>query len=202
MKKITPYLQTEFSGYILLIVCITVSRLLMYKVDAMADIGNFTPIGALALFGGAIYRNYKSYLLPLTVLWISDLVLNRYIYFGEWRLFYDQFYWTYGAFILMAFTGKYVIKKINVRNIATSAIIITFIHWIVTDFGVWLGGTLYPKDIQGLWMCLLAAIPYELYFLGGTAIFSSLLFGMDYIFGKNISVSNRTFSSTTIHNPS
>ena len=42
---------------------------------------NFTPIGAMALFGGAYLNNkYHAFLIPIASLWISDLVLNNFIY--------------------------------------------------------------------------------------------------------------------------
>ncbi len=177
--KNSNQLRPEIIWFVVLTICITVSRMLLYQFDAMSDYGNFTPIGALALFGGAMYSGYRSYILPLMILWIGDIFLNRFVYYGEWRFFYEHFYWTYGAFILMALTGKLLIKKVNVKSILLSSIIITFIHWILTDFGVWLEGTMYPKTAAGFAMCLAAAIPYELYFLGGTLVFSGLLFGAE-----------------------
>jgi hypothetical protein len=36
---------------------------------------NFTPIGAMALFGGCYFENrWKAFLVPLLTLWLSDLL--------------------------------------------------------------------------------------------------------------------------------
>ncbi len=42
---------------------------------------NFTPIGGMALFGAAYFsRKYLAFLIPFAILWISDLVLNNFVY--------------------------------------------------------------------------------------------------------------------------
>lgn len=139
---------------------------------------NFTPVGAMALFGGAYFnKSWKSFLFPLLTLWISDIVLSRFVYYHEWRLFYGGFYWTYGAFAMMVITGKFLLKNISVKNILLSALTVTFIHWIVTDFGVWLSSAMYPKTISGWWACLAAAIPFERNFLSGTLLYAAIMFG-------------------------
>src|SRR5215210_2225225 len=66
-----------------------------------AFLSNFTPVGAMALFGGAYFSSKKAYLFPLLTLWISDIFLSRFVYGHEWQLFYAGFYWVYGAFALM-----------------------------------------------------------------------------------------------------
>ena len=139
---------------------------------------NFTPIGAMALFGGAYFnKSWKAYLFPLLTLWISDMVLSRIVYYHQWQLFYSGAYWIYSAFVIMVITGKYVLKNVSVKNVLLSALAITFIHWIITDLGVWSAGSVFPKTISGLWSCLAAAIPFERNFLGGTLLYAAIMFG-------------------------
>jgi len=176
MKNLKSFL-TENLALILLLICTIVSRLIIYKDMSTSGLSNFTPVGAMALFGGVYFRKYRSFLFPLLILWISDILMNRFVYYGEWRLFYEQFYWTYGAFALMVQMGKYSMKKVSAGNFVLSVLTITFIHWIVTDLGVWLEGTLYPKTIYGFGLCLTAAIPYELSFLLGAVVYGAALFG-------------------------
>lgn len=159
-------------GFILLV---GVSRVFMSV--GHTPLSNFTPIGAMALYGGAYLKGYNKFLFPLLTLWISDLFINRFVYYNEWTLFYDGFFWTYGAFALMVLIGVYLMKKVTVKNFIVSSLVIVFIHWIVTDFGVWAGTSMYPKTIQGFWMCLVAAIPFERNFLAGTVLYGSVMFG-------------------------
>lgn len=137
---------------------------------------NFTPIGAMALFGGAYFTRMKSFVFPLLALWLSDIVLNR-VFIGEWVIFYDGFLWVYGAFALMVLVGKWMQANKSVTRFVGSSLAIVFIHWIVTDIGVWLSSPLYPLTFEGFILCLIAAIPFELNLLGGTLIYGSVMFG-------------------------
>jgi len=38
----------------------------------------------------------------------------------------------------------------GVGRFVGSSVMIVFIHWIVTDIGVWLSGILYPMTLEGL----------------------------------------------------
>ena len=111
---------------------------------------NFTPLGAMALFGGAYFTRPKALIFPLLTLWFSDIILNRFVFFGEWVIFYDGFLWVYGAFVLMSLVGRWLQPNMGVGRFVGSSVMIVFIHWIVTDIGVWLSGILYPMTLEGL----------------------------------------------------
>lgn len=161
-------------GFMLAVVAL---RIVFNPTSGFAFLSNFTPIGAMALFGGAYFTSKKAYLFPLLTLWLSDILLSRFVYNHEWQLFYGGFYWVYGAFIFMVIAGKLLLKKVSVKNILVSALVITFIHWIVSDLGVWLSSTVYPKTPAGYWACLTAAIPFERNFLAGVLLYSAIMFG-------------------------
>jgi len=144
---------------------------------SLGIMATFTPGGAMALYSGAYFQGYKKLLFPLLILWISDIVLNRFLYFDEWVLFYEGGIWTYGAFALMTIVGKILLKKVNVVNFIGSALLVTFIHWIVTHLGVFLGGSMYPMSWAGWWASLMAAIPFEQNLLIGTLIYGTVIFG-------------------------
>ena len=65
----------------------------------------------------------------------------------------------------------------SINRFLGSSLAIVFIHWIVTDIGIWLGSSIYPQTLSGLWACLVAAIPYEMNFLAGTLCYGVILFG-------------------------
>lgn len=140
-------------------------------------IANFSGIGAVALFGGAYFKNkINAFLLPVLVLFVSDLglVLTMGVDYG----FYSGWYYTYIAFLLIVLAAYLIIKKVNVQNVLTAGIVGVLIHWLVADFGVWYGSTLYSQDLTGFWACLVAAIPYEKNFLYGTLGYAALMFGV------------------------
>jgi hypothetical protein len=144
-----------------------------------SPLSNFSTMEAMALFGGAYFSNRaKAFLFPLLTLWLSDLILNRFLYYQQWRWLFEGFYWTYGAFVLMVIAGYLIIKKVNLKNIVLASLAVMLIHWIITDLGFWLEGTLYPKTAAGWWTCLVAAIPFEMTLLAGTLLYSGIFFGV------------------------
>src|SRR5437588_720532 len=74
---------------------------------------NFTPIAAIALFGGAGFANKRAaFLVPLAGLFLSDLV------FG----FYGITPVVYGAFALTVCLGFWVRRHHSVQRIALAAV--------------------------------------------------------------------------------
>ena len=147
---------------------------------------NFTPIGAMALFGGSYFlQNSRAYLFPLLTLFISDIVLMQTVYDGYGNGFlYEGWLWTYVAFGLMVFLGRNIIRKINVKNILLGGFLAGLAHFIIVDFGVWLGGGLdvttglpYTRDAAGLLKCYTLAIPFFKNMLAGNLIYGAILFG-------------------------
>lgn len=137
---------------------------------------NFSGLGAAAIFSGSYFKNkFSAYVLPMLVLLLSDLGLG--IIIGPSNVFYAGWYYTYIAFALMVLVGQLMIKKVTVANVFAASIVAVFIHWIVSDFGMWLGFDTYPKTLAGFWACLVAAIPFELKFLYGTLGYSVVMFG-------------------------
>ncbi|WP_199119056.1 DUF6580 family putative transport protein [Pedobacter sp. ASV28] len=136
---------------------------------------NISGLGAVAIFSGNYFRNkFSAYILPMLVLLLSDLGLA--IMMGEAYAFYAGWYYTYIAFALMVLVGQLFINKVNVPQVFGASLVAVFIHWIVSDFGMWLGFDTYPKTLAGFWTCLVAAIPFELNFLYGTLVYSAIMF--------------------------
>lgn len=138
---------------------------------------NFTPVGAMALFGGCYFADrWKAFLVPLLTLWLSDLFLSYFIYFHEWKWFYDGFIFTYGSFAFMVLLGRFI-KKVNIINVFAASVLAALLHWIITDFGVWLDGRMYPVTMQGFATCYIAALPYLLNMVIGNLVFGAVMFG-------------------------
>ncbi len=175
IQKINP--RTVVIAAFILVVA--VFRVLINMNGDLHPLTNFSPIGAMALFGAAYFRSSnKAFGFPLLTLFVSDVVLSLTAY-KEYNhgLLYSGWYWVYAAFALMVLAGKLLIKEVTVKNILMAALSITFIHWIVSDMGVWLQGSTYAKTFAGLWACLAAAIPFERNFLAGTLVYSAVMFG-------------------------
>jgi len=163
---------------LLMILFITVFRLVVTFNSEALQFANFSSIGAVALFGGAYFKdNLKAFAFPILSLLISDVVLYTTIYKQYVDILLIQETYTYLAIILMVLAGRLLLKKVTVANLLLSTLAIVFIHWIVSDFGSWYKNPLFTQDLAGFWNCLVKAIPFEIRFLEGTLIYGAILFG-------------------------
>jgi hypothetical protein len=138
---------------------------------------NYTPIGAMALFGGCYFTDkWKAYLVPLLTLWLTDLALNYFVYYHQIALFYQGFIWTYAAFALMVMAGTFI-NKVTINNVILASVVTALLHYIITDFGTWIDGRMYPLTWQGFTACYIAAIPFLLKMLEANLVFGGLMFG-------------------------
>jgi hypothetical protein len=145
----------------------------------ISPLANFSPLGGMALFGGAYFnKKWKAFTLPLGMLFLSDLILHQTVFkaYGN-GLLYQGWYWVYGAFVLMTIVGR-TMKKVTINGFLLSVIACVLIHWIVTDLGVWIGSKTYAQNMTGFAACLEKAIPYEWRFLAGTLTYGIILFGL------------------------
>ena len=127
---------------------------------------NFTPILALAIFGGAYFPNKIAALtLPVIAMFLSDLILG----------FHSQMYVVYGTIVILSFLGN-IIKTKNIKNLVISGLAGSLFFFIITNFSVWISGSLYPLTFDGLIQCYIMAIPFFHNTLISTLLFISVLF--------------------------
>lgn len=165
---------------LLMILAITAFRLLVTFNSDELKFANFSSIGAVALFGGAYFKDHlKAFAFPLLSLFLSDFILSATIFskYSGGHFLYEGWYWTYIAFALMVLVGRILLKNVTVVSLLGSTLAIVLIHWLVTDLGVWINNPAYTQDLAGYWSCLVKAIPFEVRFLEGTVIYGALLFG-------------------------
>lgn len=129
---------------------------------------NFTPIGAMALFGGAYFgRNMLAFAAPLGALLVSDAILG----------FHATMPFVYASVALVVLVGWMLRNRIGPLRVAAAAVASAVLFFAVTNFGVWLTGGMYPPTLSGLAACYVAAIPFFQNTLAGDLAFSALLFG-------------------------
>ncbi len=164
----------RFGVLSLLVLAAALSRLLPHP-------PNFAPIGAMALFGAAYYKQkYLAFIVPIISMWISDLLINNILYnqyFDHFVWFYQGFYWTYGAFILIVIIGFFLLKKVKIKNLIIASLAASVTFFLVSNFGVWASGSMYPKTVSGLLACYTAGIPFLKNTITGDLIYSIALFG-------------------------
>ncbi len=129
---------------------------------------NFTAVGAMALFGGAYITNKKlAFIIPLAALFVSDLVIG--FYSGMWVV--------YLSFVLIVFIGMSLRNNKKPTRIALASISSSVAFFLITNFALLPGITLYPHTFMGIMESYTAAIPFFGYNVAGDLFFSAVLFG-------------------------
>ena len=151
----------------------------------MFGVSNFSPIGAMALFSGAYFdKRWKAFLFPTLALLISDALL-QFTVFKTNTFLYHGWYYVYAAFVLMVVVGR-LLQAIEPLDVFLAAIAATAIHWLVTDFGVWLYSQTFAQTAAGYLDCLMVAIPFEWRFFTGTLVYSAILFGVFELLNRRL----------------
>jgi hypothetical protein len=129
---------------------------------------NFSPIAAMALFSGAYFgRKGLAFAAPLGAMLVSDAVLG----------FHGGMPVVYGSLALIVVLGWLLTAKRSAGRIAAAAVSASVLFYLVTNFGVWALGDMYPKTLAGLGACYVAALPFFQNSLAGDLVFTALLFG-------------------------
>jgi hypothetical protein len=165
---------------VLFIAVIAATRVVLNFNHDISPLANFSPLGAMALFGGAYFKKqWKAFLFPLLMLFLSDVILHQTV-FKQYSngILYGGWYWVYGAFALITLAGRWILKSVTIKSFLISVLVAVIIHWIVSDIGVWYNSKIFSQDLNGFIDCLIVAIPYEWRFLSGTIIYGVALFGI------------------------
>jgi len=152
----------EFSIALLLILVGVSLRLLPH-------LPNFTPIAAIALFGGVYFSKKIALTTPLLAMLISDIFL------GFYRPILMVF--VYGSFLLCSVLGFWLKRHKNCYTICGSSILGAVLFFLITNLAVWGFTPWYPKTFSGLIQCYLMALPFFKNTLLGNLFYVSCFFG-------------------------
>lgn len=147
-----------------LVLLAVVSRLLPHP-------PNFTPLAAVGLFAGAYLGARKFWLVPISALLVSDMVIG----------FYPPvvMVFVYGAFILCAYIGRaFLHERRSLLRLGGAALSGAVIFFILSNLGDWLSGLNYPLTQDGLLDCYVMAIPFFRNTLLGDLFYVACLFGV------------------------
>ncbi len=142
---------------------------------------NFSPIGAIALFGGAYITNrFYAFLLPIAAMLISDVFLG---FYGLEMLI------TYGAFALTVGIGTFLRSNKAWYRIGIASLSTSILFYLITNFVLFYPvsmAPLYTHDMAGIMSSYVAGIPFFQNTLISDFFFSSVLFGGFYLLNINI----------------
>ena len=129
---------------------------------------NFTPLGATALFSGAMLRERRlAFVLPLLALFAGDLFIGLHKLIPV----------VYVSFLISVAIGRFLSKNRTIIRIGGATLAGALQFFLVTNLGVWAFLGTYPHTVAGLGACYLAGIPFFWNTLAGDALYATLFFG-------------------------
>lgn len=150
-----------------------------------AHLYNFTPIGALGLFSGAVLKDKRfAFLLPLLAMFAADLFFQ---FFTNTPGFYDisQFF-TYGGLAIATAIG-FGMNDIKPTKVLGYTLGASTVFFLVSNFGYFLHGW-NGYSFSGLSKTYIDAIPFYKNTMIGDLAGSIILFGVYALLQKNTSV--------------
>ena len=164
---------------VVLLIILGISTRFIFLIDGESILPNFSAIGAVAIFGACYFKGLNKWIIPLTILWISDIILNNVFY----SQYYDGFqvfgsFWVYSSFIIAGFLAYKMMSKPSWGKLLLTGVTAGVVFYIISNFGVWMTGSLYPKTIAGLIACYEAGLPFFRNTILGNVFYSFVLFGL------------------------
>jgi hypothetical protein len=137
---------------------------------------HLTLIGASLLFFGA-KRSPKEWIAPLVVLGALDVYLTR-VWYGL-PVTPDQLLSVlWYAFAL--FIGYLLVRKVTAIRVISASLISAISFFVVSNFAVWLFGTMYDKTFAGLVQCYVMAVPFFRGTMVSDLVFTPVLFSIPF----------------------
>jgi hypothetical protein len=129
---------------------------------------NFTPVGAMALFSGAVVRDRRlASIFPLVALFAGDVFIG----------FHKLIPIVYASFLVNVAIGLWLRDRRSIARIGLATLFGAIQFFIVTNFAVWQFLGSYPRTAAGLVACYIAGLPFFGNTLAGDALYAALLFG-------------------------
>ena len=129
---------------------------------------NFTPVGAMALFAGAVLKDRRlAFLFPLLALFFGDIFIG----------FHQLIPIVYASFLINVAIGLWLRDRRTVARISLATLLGAIQFFLITNFAVWQFLSGYPHTATGLLACYIAGIPFFWNTLAGDAFYALLLFG-------------------------
>lgn len=131
---------------------------------------NFAPVGATAVFAGRTLKPGMAFALVAIAMFVGDVILAKLHGYPVVSLVTP---FIYGGFFVQAALGRALrSKKGGAIGAAVGGSVAFF---VLSNFGVWVAGNLYPQTAAGLSACYVAALPFFGATLAGDVIWTLIL---------------------------
>lgn len=143
---------------------------------------NFTPVAAIALFGGVHLSSKRlAFVVPLLAMIVSDVLVNIILYHQtniSSYFFSLVTFSIYASFMLTVLVGIWFKNRVNLKSIVSASVVSSLLFFFITNFAVWCGSTFYTQSLSGLLTCYVAAIPFLANGFLGDLFYTGVLFGV------------------------
>ena len=161
-----------------IIIFVALSRVFTYTMGINM---NFSPVMALALFGGAYLSDRRlAFALPIASMVLSDLFIG----------FAPTSWAVYLSFALAVFIGRLLNNNMKAYKVFGASLAGSILFFVVTNFAHWL--SFCPISVQGITQCYIDAIPFFRNSIAGDLIYSAVFFGSFELAGKLVPQLSRT----------
>lgn len=148
---------------------------------------NFTPLGAMGVFGGAYLSKKSSIISILSSMLVSDyllLYINPYspkmIDFSRiqppFAMFHPTTIFVYASLLINVVIGWQISRRKSANWILIASLAASVQFFLITNFGVWAAGY-YPQNLSGLLQSYIEGLPFFKWTVVGDLFYTTMLFG-------------------------
>lgn len=131
---------------------------------------NVAPISAMAIVSGAFLPRRYAFVLPLSAMLLSDVVIGFYSL--------PVMMAVYASFAFSNAIGWWLKPRINVRRVVGASLAGSIVFFLVTNAAVWAFQAMYPHTLSGLIQAYLAGLPFFRNTVAGDLVYTGVFVGV------------------------
>lgn len=130
---------------------------------------NFTAVSALLIISSIALNRRYAMLIPLIVMFVTDLILGV----------HGVMLFTWGAFAVIGFVSYLALKdNVSLTRVVATSLFASVFFYLISNFGVWAEGFLYPPTLSGLLQSYYMAIPFFRNTILGDLFYTGVFYGV------------------------
>lgn len=140
-----PHSIVRTGVLILIILIATITRLI-------PDVFIVKATCAMLLFSAAYFSNkYLAILLPLVLIWASDLVIINVLNppLSKFTFTDRQFNWNQVAYVAVSIVGFLFQRKVTVKSFIIAVLVSGIVYHSLVLFSMWINSTLFDHNLKG-----------------------------------------------------
>ena len=144
---------------LLLVICVVAFRVMtgvLIHSGAATWLSNFAPLAAITLCCAAYLPRRFKFALPLSMLFLSDVILNA-VY--QEPLYHPQIVCRYLVLTLVGLIGFALRKRASWKTMLPASLAASVIFYAITNTFAWLSDPGYVKNFAGLIQALTVGLP-------------------------------------------